>query len=173
MLPTPSWPQSKGQIAECLVLSRTHYKGLETTGREQRSLCDTTGQRQTDMQDGGGGGGGKLVFAMIKGIKSTNKEQGREEEMRERERLVNEVTSSVRRVRLLTMLFSNVILFSNLLQRHRWHMRSGTTSICNHCAAHAQTNINSDCLSADKCTSTVNTACEACGLAFCITWSWS
>lgn len=57
MSPTPSWPQSKGQIAECPVPSRTHYTTLETD-REQRSLCDTAGQRRPDMQYGGGGGGG-------------------------------------------------------------------------------------------------------------------
>lgn len=51
--PTHSWLQSKGQIAQCPIPSRTHYTRLERE-REQRSLCDTAGQRQTD---GGGGGG--------------------------------------------------------------------------------------------------------------------
>lgn len=46
------WPQGKGQVAECLIPSRTHYKGLEREG-EQRSLCDTVSHRQTDTQDGG------------------------------------------------------------------------------------------------------------------------
>lgn len=65
--PTRSWPQTEGQIAECPVPSRTHYTRLETE-REQRSLCDTAGQKLTDMQEEA------EERDWTKGIKSTNKE---------------------------------------------------------------------------------------------------
>lgn len=53
-LPLPLGQRVKGQTGECPVPSRAHYTSLETE-REQASLCDTVGQRQTDMRDGGGG----------------------------------------------------------------------------------------------------------------------
>lgn len=71
MPPTPCWPQSKGQIAECPVQSRTHYTRLETE-REQRSLCDTVGHSQTQPTQPKRRSD-ELFSAMIKGIKSTNK----------------------------------------------------------------------------------------------------
>lgn len=113
MPPTPSWPQSKGQIEECPVPSRTHYTRAETD-REQRSLCDSAGLRQTDRHDGGGGREGESSFSRwLKGIKSANKEREREE-MREVSLMKQPLETGTDRP--LAMLFSNFI--SNVSQRH-------------------------------------------------------
>ena len=76
MPPTPAWPQGKGQTAECPVPSRTHYTRRETK-REQRSLCDSIGQKQTDTQRWRKGEDEKGVSSfstIIIGIKSPNEE---------------------------------------------------------------------------------------------------